>query len=95
MKRFAVFSGETYEPNGGWGDFLDAFDTFEEALVVARQQGSGIGEWSEVVDLEALKVVYASTSGKRVGVEKQGERYINEWLDEKFSGKESTCPILT
>ena len=31
MKRFIVFSGDTYYPAGGWNDMLMSADTIEEA----------------------------------------------------------------
>lgn len=35
MKRFLLFGGLTYAPNGGAGDFLLDYDTLEEALVAS------------------------------------------------------------
>ena len=43
MKRFLVFGGEDYYPHGGWGDFIDSFDTIEEAKSCAQQR-FGLGE---------------------------------------------------
>ena len=32
MKRFILFAGDDYYPQGGWGDFRGFFDTIEECL---------------------------------------------------------------
>lgn len=37
MKRYAVFGFEGYYPSGGWNDFLESFDTVEEALKRAKE----------------------------------------------------------
>jgi hypothetical protein len=31
MKRFLVFAGDMYYPDGGWNDFRGAYDTLKEA----------------------------------------------------------------
>src|SRR5580704_12587199 len=31
MKHYLVFIFENYYPSGGWGDFVDSFDTIERA----------------------------------------------------------------
>ncbi len=30
-KRFLLFAGDTYYPQGGWRDFIKSFDTYAEA----------------------------------------------------------------
>jgi hypothetical protein len=63
MHRFLVFGGDYYYPCGGWEDFQDSFDSFEEAQNLARKliEGeevnthgyiyySSICEWAHIVD---------------------------------------------
>lgn len=42
MKRYLAFCGEYYYSQGGWVDFLESFNTVEEAVVVleARELNS-------------------------------------------------------
>lgn len=49
MKRFLVFAGDNYYPAGGWGDYVDSYESAEEAHMAAAKQGY---DWSHVVDLE-------------------------------------------
>lgn len=58
MKRYLLFAGRRYYPVGGWGDFIDSFDTEEDAaehVRAANKQAARDGklrpfEWHEVVD---------------------------------------------
>lgn len=36
VKRFLVFGFEQYYPSGGWSDYLDSFETAEEAEAFAK-----------------------------------------------------------
>lgn len=36
MKRYLLFAGSSYYPRGGWLDFIDSFDTPEEAKEVGQ-----------------------------------------------------------
>lgn len=58
MKRFLVFSGENFEQRGGWGDYDDSFDTFDEALAVASAKSIRGKTWSHVVDAAIGKVIW-------------------------------------
>lgn len=60
MKPYALFSGWSYYPRGGWDDFFATFDTPQEAH--AHAVGVLGHDWHHVVDL---------TDGNRVG--KNGE----------------------
>lgn len=64
MKRYLVFAGDDYYPNGGWGDFCCSYETEEDAINHLRifidssniwQVGQDV--WGEVVDLEKEKVI--------------------------------------
>lgn len=54
MKRYALFTFETYYPLGGWNDFKGTFDTVEEAVTAANQRRR---ELYQIVDLTTGKVV--------------------------------------
>lgn len=46
--------GDTYYPNGGWEDFIDDFDSIEEALARATKNGR---DWFHIVDTETAKII--------------------------------------
>ena len=48
VKRFVVFTGNLYYPDGGWSDFRSSHDTFEAARDEAESNHS---DWWQVVDL--------------------------------------------
>ena len=56
MKRFALFAGSNYYPDGGFNDFRGSFDTSAEA-VRAVADLKGLVDWWHVIDL---------TTGQRV-----------------------------
>lgn len=49
MKRFLVFSGDNYYPQGGFDDFRSDHDTIEEAKQAAE---SANGDWAQVADTQ-------------------------------------------
>jgi hypothetical protein len=63
MKRFLVFVGHTYYPNGGWEDFKGERDTLAEARDIVRVTlaEDGLGspcDWAHVVDAVTSAKVY-------------------------------------
>lgn len=54
MKRYLVFKGSDYYPNGGWEDFSGDFDTIEEAREAATTNRY---EWSHIIDTTTKKEV--------------------------------------
>ncbi len=50
MKRFLLFSGPQYYPGGGWDDFIDSFDSLEEAQQYIADKCSEWGQWSHIID---------------------------------------------
>lgn len=52
LKRFAVFSGNTFYPNGGWGDFQSSHAALAEA-----EDSPVPGDWLQIVDLTTGRVV--------------------------------------
>lgn len=71
MKRYLLFRGETYYPNGGWEDFGGEFDSVDEAICSMddrsyeysfRERGrvfssKHTADWAHVVDASSGKVV--------------------------------------
>lgn len=51
IKRFLLFAGDTYYPNGGWGDFIASFETKEDAIE-AERMARARNSWSHLIDLE-------------------------------------------
>lgn len=54
MKRFLVFSGDYYYPSGGWDDFVNAFETLDEALKGVKDAR---GDWAHIIDTETMQEV--------------------------------------
>ena len=54
MKRYLLFSGYTYYPDGGWEDFRGSFRTLEEAKEATLEAP---GDWWQIVDTDTGKLV--------------------------------------
>lgn len=57
MKRFLLFAGREYYPQGGWNDLIGSYDTALEAdaklLAMIREQDAFlVTDWYQVVDIE-------------------------------------------
>lgn len=53
---FLLFAGDQYYPSGGWGDFVAAFPTLNDAETAAatlRQR-----QWMHIVDTATLDIVW-------------------------------------
>lgn len=68
QKRFILFAGDHYYPEGGWDDFQGFFDTAEEAFAKAKEKiifednsGSYSFDWYNVVDALTWEVVIEDT----------------------------------
>jgi hypothetical protein len=60
---FALFYG-TWDrnPEGGWGDFKESFNTLKEAMEEFFSQNLSIKDtWFHIVDLETCEIVYNNT----------------------------------
>ena len=57
MKRFLLFSGDSYYPSGGWSDFDKDFDTVDEAKSHIVQNRE---DWYEIVDSTTGEIVNCS-----------------------------------
>lgn len=54
MRRYAVFVFDPGNPEGGWGDFMESFDTEEEAKNFFRIVVFGM---VQIVDLHVMRVI--------------------------------------
>lgn len=68
MKPYLVFGGMSYYPNGGWDDYLKAFDDYDKAVAyaiayaIAREL-----EWVHVVNVVTKGIVF-----------NQGYKYVTD-----------------
>ena len=63
MKRFMTFMGSTYYASGGANDFLDSFNTADEAILAGKKACSKDNliiknNWWHVYDTEENKIIY-------------------------------------
>lgn len=56
VKRYALFSGLTYYPAGGFDDFVAASDDVDELKAKATRTNDA--DWAHIVDLESMRVIY-------------------------------------
>jgi hypothetical protein len=49
MKRYLLFSGDFYYTSGGWNDFVDSFDSVEEAFNSPKAKNTNTS-WFQIVD---------------------------------------------
>lgn len=63
-KRYALFAGMRYYPDGGWEDFKGLFETIEDAQAFSRDSLNEkdeeflVYDWGQIVDLLTEKVVF-------------------------------------
>lgn len=58
MKRYLVFGGSRYYPEGGWEDFKGSFDTVDECVKPTDEDGESFWiDWWHVVDSQTGSVV--------------------------------------
>lgn len=55
IQQYILFAGWSYYPGGGMEDYIDSYDTFEEANAfgVELKQGRGY-DWFHVLDLSDM-----------------------------------------
>jgi hypothetical protein len=51
--QYLLFSGDSYYPLGGWGDFIGSFPSVDEALLRVRTL---TGDWWQIVDTSTMTV---------------------------------------
>lgn len=54
MRRYLLFSGADYYPGGGFEDFVDSFDTVENAMMAYEPNSH---TWAQVVDGETGEIL--------------------------------------
>lgn len=55
LKRFALFSGDVFYPQGGWEDLAGTYDSVEEASAEGERRiepQNSLAEWWHVIDLQ-------------------------------------------
>ena len=65
LLQFALFAGDNYYPSGGFHDFVDSFDTVDEAKAYL----TAIYDWAEIIDLR---------TGQRVATWRKSQ---GSWVD--------------
>lgn len=62
LKRYLLFAGHNYYPNGGWSDFVCSFDSIEECQKHFDTDDSLYPfEWAQIVDVAEEVVVLAKS----------------------------------
>lgn len=69
VKRFILFTGDSFYPNGGWSDFRDGFLTEDEAVEAANtfvarahSEGTHSSVWWQIADITTGKIVKEGVS---------------------------------
>lgn len=69
MKRFLVFAGQSYYPEGGMDDFVGDYETLGAAEATAREKLLGTpgkwddADWAHVYDTKNRKRIAVKTLG--------------------------------
>lgn len=50
MKRWLLFGYDQYYPGGGWTDFLQSYDMYDEAVDAIARRVHGNFDYHQVVD---------------------------------------------
>ena len=72
--KYLVFSGQTYYPVGGWGDYQSSYDDYEDArsacLALMGLGGQAkdldVADWGHVVDMSTGKICFQVSGQTRV-----------------------------
>lgn len=56
MKRFMLFFGDRYYPQGGMRDFIGSYNTIEEAVEKTLDQINDY-DWFHIYDIETQEIV--------------------------------------
>lgn len=51
-KKYMLFAGDHYYPIGGWNDFVDSFDSIEDAIERGARR-----DWYHIVDSNNFQTV--------------------------------------
>ena len=77
MKRYLLFGGQNYDPNGGWGDFIADGDDAEEILAHRP-----LTEWWHIVDTETREIVNEGVTDPRTVIAQLADQ-LEAMLDPK------------
>lgn len=61
MRRYMLFSGDNYYPNGGMDDFISSYTFLDDAKIKARalvNTDVGSGKWAHIFDLKENKIIF-------------------------------------
>lgn len=61
MKRYVVFAGDNFYPEGGWFDHRGSFDSEADAKECATALNTDWG-WCHIVDADDQKIIYSKES---------------------------------
>jgi hypothetical protein len=61
MKRYLLFAGDNFYPEGGWNDYCGSFDTIDEAIDYLN---GNVVDWWHIVDIKYGVIVKSKSSGK-------------------------------
>lgn len=56
MNRYLTFSHNSWEPEGGWNDFVGDFELLDDAIEFLIEEHHG--EDKQIVDTETLEIVW-------------------------------------
>ena len=91
MKRYGLFAFADYYPDGGWSDFVKAFDTQEEAkmhaedgVTVARDKyHHPRGSNFQVVDMELSTILFGRFASDPAHMSQIRGEYVKiKWSEE-------------
>lgn len=54
LRRYLLFAGGHYYPNGGWNDFVESFDNLDQAKAVGLKLRE---DWYHIFDTEDMGAV--------------------------------------
>lgn len=64
MKKYLLFAGEIYYPMGGVNDFIDSFESLEDAKHAGeREIEDNENDWFHIADKDDLEIVYKFKRG--------------------------------
>ena len=81
MKRFFLFQMTSYYPAGGMSDFVDDFETLEEAKAEGDHRLNGKHyDWVDILDTKTEKML----SKQAIDPYHEYKTEVNEWHDVKL-----------
>lgn len=56
-KRFLIFCGSTYYPDGGMADCVGSADSIPDALAKMAERRGGVMDWGHLFDTQDRKII--------------------------------------